>query len=456
MGTERVLLVDDDAHILETLSIRLASHGYEVMKADSVNEALGAMEGDDLDLVITDLRMTGRDGMDLLQEVVSKTPETPVIMLTAHGTIPNAVEAMQKGAFSYLTKPYDVNELLIHMERATEKRRLQKKIHNLESLVEERYSFKNIVGRSRAMQGLFAQVVQVAKTDSTILLTGESGTGKELFARAIHAHSERSQGPFIAVNCGAIPENLLENELFGHAKGAYTGADSVQKGFFVRAEGGTIFLDEIGEAPIGVQVKLLRVLQEKEMTPIGSDCSVKVDVRLVAATNQDLEKAVSEQRFREDLYYRIHVIPLHIPPLRERKEDIPFLVDFFIRKHAERMEKQIDGIDPAAVQMLMQRDWRGNVRELENRVEQALVMTRNPILQPGDFFFHQKDKESKGFMAFREAKDAFEKEYVTHVLKETEGHVTNAAKLAGKQRADFYNLMKKHEIHRDDFLNPGS
>ncbi|MDX1764493.1 MAG: sigma 54-interacting transcriptional regulator, partial [bacterium] len=230
MAQEQVLLVDDDAHILELLSLRLESQGYEVMKAASVDEALQAMEAHDLDLVVTDLRMTGRDGMDLLQEVVTKCPETPVIMLTAHGTIPNAVEAMQKGAFGYLTKPFDDKELIIHMERAMEKRRLQRRIHNLESLVEERYSFKNIVGRSRAMQDLFAQVVQVAKTDSTILLTGESGTGKELFARAIHTHSARSDGPFIAVNCGAIPENLLENELFGHAKGAYTGADSVQKG----------------------------------------------------------------------------------------------------------------------------------------------------------------------------------------------------------------------------------
>jgi two-component system response regulator GlrR len=453
MAQEQILIVDDDANILEVLSMRLESKDFKTIKSGSAQEALAFIDGDEVDLIVTDLRMTGLDGMDLLEEVVKRSPETPVIMLTAHGSIPNAVEAMQKGAFSYLTKPFEDTELLIHIERALEKRRLQKKIHNLESLVEDRYSFKNIVGKSRAMQEIFEQVVQVAGTESTILLTGESGTGKELFARAIHTHSHKTSGPFIAVNCGAIPENLLENELFGHAKGAYTGADSVQKGYFVRANGGTIFLDEIGDTPLAVQVKLLRVLQEKEMTPIGADKPVKVDVRLLAATNQDLELAVAEGRFREDLYYRIQVIPIRIPPLRERKEDIPFLVDFFIRKHSERLGKKIDGIAPVAVQMLMQRAWPGNVRELENRLEQALVMARGSVLQPDDFFLLQKEKGPKTFMSFKQAKDAFEKEYVSHVLKVTEGHVTNAARMAGKQRADFYNLMKKHRIHRIDFLD---
>jgi len=451
MRQVKILIVDDDPNILEVLAMRLESQGFEPVKSASGDAALAMMEENDFDLVLTDLRMAGMDGIDLTEQVRRRNAEIPVILLTAHGSIPSAVEAMQKGAFSYLTKPFDDQELLIHIERALEKRRMQKQIHNLESLVEDRFSFKNIIGRSRAMKEIFEQVDLVAGSDSTVLLTGESGTGKELFARAIHAHSHKADGPFLAVNCGAIPENLLENELFGHDKGAYTGADSAKEGYFARADGGTIFLDEIGETPLSVQVKLLRVLQDREFTPIGSERAMTVDVRLIAATNRDLEQAVAEGAFREDLYYRIHVIPIHIPPLRERKEDIPFLVDHFIRKYAERLKRPIEGIDPVAVQQLLQQNWPGNVRELENRIEQAVVMARGTQLMPQDFFFLRKEEVRQGFLSFRQAKDVFEKEYVTHVLKVTGGHVTNAAKMAGKQRADFYSLMKKHHIQREDF-----
>jgi two-component system response regulator GlrR len=456
MSEERILVVDDDPNILEVLAMRLESSGFVPAKAKSAEEALQKLKAETYDLVLTDLRMAGMDGMDLLGEVRIMDSDIPVIILTAHGSIPNAVEAMQKGAFSYLTKPFEDKELTIHVERALEKRRLQKKINNLQSLVEDRFSFKNIVGKSRIMQSMFDQIVQVAPTESTILLTGESGTGKELTARAIHAHSHKSTGPFIAVNCGAIPENLLENELFGHAKGAYTGAETSQVGYFSRADGGTIFLDEIGETPLPVQVKLLRVLQEKEFEPIGSDRSIKVDVRIIAATNQDLERAVNQGKFREDLYYRVHVIPINVPPLRERKDDIPFLVDHFIKKFSERLEKKIEGIDPVAVQQLMQRNWPGNVRELENRIEQAMVMAQGAILGLDDFVFLQEEQRPQKFLNFKHAKDLFEKDYVTHVLKITGGHVTNAARMAGKQRADFYNLMKKHSIQRDDFRDSSS
>ncbi len=453
MKRERILLVDDDPNILEVLAMRLESKGFNAVKAESAEAALDQMTGQPFDLVLTDLRMSGLDGMDLLEQVNEKHAETPVIILTAHGTIPNAVEAMQKGAFSYLTKPFEDRELSIHIARALEKRNLTRKIHNLESLVEDRFSFKNIIGKGQAMQAIFEQISQVSPTDSTILLTGDSGTGKELFARAIHARSHRSAGPFIAVNCGAIPENLLENELFGHAKGAYTGAHAAQEGFFSRADGGTIFLDEIGETPLSIQVKLLRVLQEKEFDPIGSQRSVKVDVRVLAATNQNLEDAVRAGTFREDLYYRIQVIPIKIPSLRERKEDIPFLIDHFIRKYAKIMNKEVHGIDPNVVQLLMQRDWPGNVRELENRIEQAIVMAQGSTLGQSDFLFLQEEPEQSDFMTFKQAKNAFEKQYVTHLLKLTGGHITNAANLAGKQRADLYNLMKKHKIQRDDFRN---
>ncbi|NOY53467.1 MAG: sigma-54-dependent Fis family transcriptional regulator [Deltaproteobacteria bacterium] len=451
MNQVKILIVDDDPNILEVLAMRLESQGFEPTKAVSGDEALALLEAARFDLILTDLRMAGMDGIDLTEEVRRRNAEVPVILLTAHGSIPNAVEAMQKGAFSYLTKPFDDRELLIHIERALEKSRMQKQIHNLESLVEDRFSFKQIIGRSRPMKEIFKQVELVAGSDSTVLLTGESGTGKELFARAIHAHSHKADGPFLTVNCGAIPENLLENELFGHEKGAYTGADSAKEGYFARADGGTLFLDEIGETPPAIQVKLLRVLQEKAFTPIGSDRMVTVDLRLVAATNRDLEQAVAEGTFREDLYYRIHVIPIHIPPLRERKEDIPFLVDHFIRTCSTRLKKPIEGIDPVAVQQLLQQNWPGNVRELENRIEQAVVMARGILLTPQDFFFLHKEDAQTSFLSFRQAKDVFEKEYVTHVLKVTGGHVTNAAKMAGKQRADFYNLMKKHQIRREDF-----
>ncbi len=451
MKKERILVVDDDPNILEVLAMRLESKGFDAVKAESAESALDQMTGQPFDLVLTDLRMSGLGGMDLLEQVHEKHTETPVIILTAHGTIPNAVEAMQKGAFSYLTKPFEDRELSIHIARALEKRNLTRKIHNLETLVEDRFSFKNIVGKGQAMQAIFEQISQVSPTDSTILLTGESGTGKELFARAIHARSHRAAGPFIAVNCGAIPENLLENELFGHAKGAYTGAHASQEGFFSRADGGTIFLDEIGETPLSIQVKLLRVLQEKEFDPIGSQRSVKVDVRVLAATNQKLAKAVQAGSFREDLYYRIQVIPIHIPSLRERKEDIPFLIDHFIRKYARIMNRDVYGIDPNVVQFLMQRDWPGNVRELENRIEQAMVMAQGTTLGQSDFVLLQQKPEQSDFMTFKQAKNAVEKQYVTHLLKLTGGHITNAAQLAGKQRADLYNLMKKHKIQRNDF-----
>ncbi len=453
MQPQRILIVDDDAHILEILSMRLESKGFQPVAAESGETALNILQSSPCDLVLTDLRMAGLDGLGLLEEVCKNYPDIPVIILTAHGSIPNAVEAMRKGAESYLTKPFEDRELSIHIERALEKRRMQKKIHDLESLVEEQLSFKNIVGRSRAMKEIFKKVSQVAPSDSTILLTGESGTGKELFARAIHAHSQVANGPFVAVNCGAIPENLLENELFGHVRGAYTGAHAVQKGYFARADGGTIFLDEIGETPFHLQVKLLRVLQEKEFFPVGSDHSIKVDARVVVATNQDLETAVREGRFREDLYYRIHVIPIHIPPLRERKEDIPFLADHFIRKMAKRMGKKVCGIEPGMVQKLMRRNWPGNVRELKNRIEQAMVLAKGPHLGAEDFLFLEQEEPSDRFLTFKESRDLFEKEYITHVLKITGGHVTNAARMAGKQRADFYNLMKKHGIQRSDFLD---
>jgi len=453
MSKERILLVDDDPNILEVLCMRLESKGFEPFKAKSTEQALSRLKQERYDLVLTDLRMTGLDGMDLLEEIRRMDPELPVIILTAHGSIPNAVEAMQKGAFSYLTKPFEDKEITFHVERALEKRRLEKKIYNLKSLVEDRFSFKNIVGRSRLMQGIFDQVVQAAPSDSTILLTGESGTGKELFSRAIHAHSRRAGGPFITVNCAAIPETLLENELFGHERGSYTGAGASQDGYFLRADGGTIFLDEIGEAPLSIQAKLLRVLQEKEFNPIGSTRSLKVDVRIITATNQNIEKSVEQGKFREDLYYRIHVIPIHIPPLRERKEDIPFLIDHFIRKHSSRVGKKIEGIDPVAVQQLMQQNWPGNVRELENRIEQGMVMARNPVLGSQDFLFDQDEHRHRKFLNFREARDVFEKEYVTHLLKMTGGHVTHAAQMAGKQRADFYNIMKKHGIQREAFRN---
>ncbi|MBE0460272.1 MAG: sigma-54-dependent Fis family transcriptional regulator [Candidatus Aminicenantes bacterium] len=450
MSPEKILVVDDDTNILEVIKMRLEVAGYKVTTATSGEQALVEAQNDLFNLVVTDLKMSPKNGIKLMEELLLINPEMPIIILTAHGTIENAVEAIKKGAYSYLTKPFDHKELILHIKNALEKQQLTYKIKTLQTIIQEKYSFDNIVGKSGKMRKVFEQITLIAKTDSTVYIYGETGTGKELVAKAIHCSSHRADGPFIAVSCGAIPETLLENELFGHVKGAYTDAHETKKGLFAQADKGTIFLDEIGETPHSLQVKLLRALQEQEVKPIGSNCSVRVDIRVIVATNKNLQKAVEEGKFREDLFYRIHVIPIHLPPLRERKEDIPLLANYLLEKYCRKLDKKIDGITPSAIRKMMLYNWPGNVRELENKIEYAVAMCTKTQISSEDIFLTlgRKIKEIK---SFKEAKKDFEKEYLIYLLKINKGHITNTAKMAKKHRSDLYNLIKKYKINPKDY-----
>jgi two-component system response regulator GlrR len=371
------------------------------------------------------------------------------LVLTAHGSIPNAVEAMQRGAFGYLTKPFDDKELSASIEKALTQQRMRHEIQRLKVLVKELYGLENVIAASGPMQVLLQQVVQVADTNATICIAGETGTGKEVIARVIHSNSRRAREPFVAINCGAIPENLFESELFGHARGAFTGAYESKRGLFQTADGGTLFFDEIGEMPLAMQGKLLRALQEREVHPVGTSRPVKVNARIIAASNKDLGQAVKKGTFREDLYYRIHVVPLTVPPLRERRADIPLLAQHFLKLNAQRMNKDIHGFLPDAMQKLMLSPWRGNVRELENTIEKAVVMaTQNMITAD---LIHYWDSTSDGQLkSLTEAKAEFEQGYLKDVMESTRGNISRAALIAGRYRADFYKLLRKYRLHPSD------
>ncbi len=445
----KILVVDDDRSILTVLSMRLESAGYEVITATNGDEAKRAIKENSIDLAIIDQKLENEDGIELMQEIHLIIPELPVIILTAYGTIDSAVEAIKKGAYTYITKPFDPQNLLMHIDKALESRRLTFELENLRQLLHQEYSFSNIVAKSEKMREILKLVSQIAPTDSTVFIYGESGTGKELIAKAIHLASHRSKAPFVAINCAALPETLLESELFGYEKGAFTGAIKSTKGIFSRAHKGTIFLDEIGDMSLSVQAKFLRVLQEKKFYPLGSEHPIEVDVRIIVATNKDLWKEVERGNFRRDLFYRIHVIPIHLPPLRERREDIPLLVDHFIKKYSKKMSKKIKKIDPKALKKLMLYDWPGNIRELENVVEYAIVMTESEIISE-EHIILPEDVDSK-VKTFKEAKAEFEKNYLRTVLKITRGNVSQAAALAGKYRADFYKLLRKYNLDPKSF-----
>ena len=450
MMSGKLLIVDDDRNLLELMKMRLESSGYVVTTAPDEDEAKAAAVGEAFDLAILDLQLVRQDGISLMEELHRVRPDMPVIILTAHGSIESAVEAMKRGAFTYLTKPFDARELILHVEHALENKRLASEINRLKGLLTERYDFQNIVTRSAAMQTVLEAVSRIAKTDSTVYVRGESGTGKELIARAIHLASNRKDKPFVAINCAALPETLLESELFGHEKGAFTGAVKSSKGLFAQAHEGSIFLDEIGDMPLSIQAKFLRVLQERQFYPVGSEQPLEVDVRVIVATNKDLEEHVRQGLFREDLYYRIHVIPIVLPPLRERKEDIPVLVDHFLKKFCGQMNKDIKGLTPLAMQRLMLHDWPGNVRELENTIEYALAMTRQDVLTE-DLILPAKGTSEETIKPLKEARETFEKSYLIRILELTRGNVSRAATLAGKYRADLYNLLKKYLINPADF-----
>jgi len=465
MSAGNLLVVDDDQNLIELIALKLKAEGYEVTTAGTGQEAVQAAKAAIFDLCIVDLRLSDQDGISVMRELHSINPGMRVIILTGYGTVESAVQAMQEGAYSYLSKPFNTQELLLQISRALENRRLNSEIQRLKGLLEQAYDFPNIVAKSAKMRSVLDIVSRIADTESTIYLQGESGTGKELIATAIYLASSRRDKPFVAVNCAALPEPLLESELFGHEKGSFTGADRSTRGLLSQANNGTFFLDEIGDMPLSIQAKLLRALQDKQFYPVGSEKPLAVNVRIIVATNKNLEEEVAKGNFRLDLFYRLHVIPIHLPPLRERKEDIPLLADRFLKQISQQMKKKIKGITPEAMRKLMLYDWPGNVRELENTLEYAVAMTRHDMLTE-DSILHTKGTAansrqedlatfgngSKGpVKSYKSAKYEFEKGYLVHLLKLCGGKASEAAKLAGKSRTDFYELLRKHEIRIDDF-----
>lgn len=446
MEQERILVVDDDEGLLHLLRMRLSALGFSVTPCTGGRDALTAARQETFDIAITDLRLRAEDGLALTEELMQLQPGLPVIILTAHGSIPNAVEAMQRGAFGYLTKPFDDKELKATLDKALIQLRMTREIQRLKSLVKELYGLENVIARSPAMQRLFQQVAQIADSDATILLTGETGTGKEVLARVLHANSRRSKGPFVALNCAAISETLFESELFGHIRGAFTNAVAAKRGLFQSANGGTLFLDEIAEMSLPMQVKLLRAVQEREVREVGADYATKVDVRIITATNKDLAESVKAGTFRHDLYYRVSVVPLAIPPLRERKDDIPLLAQHFLKQSAKRSNKDVRGFTPAAMHRLMVYPWPGNVRELENAVEKAVVMSRQDMVLP-ELLPTAGVASDIGLKPLTEAKEEFERSYLRNVLQMTGGNISRAAQFAGRYRADFYKMLKKYGLH---------
>jgi two-component system response regulator PilR (NtrC family) len=380
----RILVVDDEQSMREFLEIFFRGDGYDVVTAGSVQEALLAVDHDDFDVVISDIQMPERSGMALLHHVKDNAPDTVVIMITAFATTETAISAMKQGAYDYVTKPFKVDELRLVVEKALEKKLLSTENQRLRTELRTQSRSRTLVGTSRSMQALYDLVSQVADTKTNVLLCGESGTGKELVAREIHDQSERRDQPFVAVNCGAIPENLLESELFGHVKGAFTGAVQNKPGLFETAHHGTLFLDEVGELPGSLQVKLLRVLQEKCLRRVGGTSDHQVDVRIVAATNRRLEEEVSAGRFREDLYYRLNVIQIELPPLRDRSEDIPLLIQHFVEKYAQELGKNVRSVSDAAMERVLRYEFPGNVRELENMVERAVALSQSEVIEPAN------------------------------------------------------------------------
>jgi len=456
-----ILVVDDEPNYRLILSELIGDEGYRVLTAEGADQAMNIIRESDLDLVITDMRMPGRDGMDLLRDTKKLNPDLPVIMVTAFGDVDKAVAAMQAGAYSYLTKPFNNDELLVNIRKAVEHYQLLKENYRLKKEVSGRYSFANMIGKNRRMQEIYNLIEKVAPTDTSVLITGESGTGKELVARAIHFNSPRRDGPIISINCAGLPEQLLESELFGHEKGAFTGANALRKGRFELADGGTIFLDEIGEMPMTLQPKLLRVLQEKTFERVGGSQTLRVDVRIVAATNRNLKEEVSRGNFREDLFYRLNVLNIHLPPLRERRDDIPLLVDHFIGKFAERLNMPELKITHEALRELTTRDWEGNIRELENTIERAAILCNNNSIEVEDVTGgEERGHEREGTAVVSDdilgsfsgrlpdILDTIEKKLIEAALKEANNIQAHAAEKLGITKSLLQYKMKKYRISK--------
>jgi two-component system response regulator GlrR len=444
----RILIVDDDVKLLRLLAIRLQRAGWLTETAESGRQALSAVPRFRPHAVVTDVRMSGMDGMALFDAIHSQHPTLPVIILTAHGTIPDAVGAAQRGVFAYLTKPFDSEQLTATISKA-----LRASGSPAVESREDNAWRAEIVTRSPLMESLLGAARKVAQTDSSILIQGESGTGKELFARAVHRASRRNAQPFVAVNCTAIPEALFESEFFGHRKGAFTGASDSRVGLIQSADGGTLLLDEIGDMPLAFQAKLLRALQEREVRPVGATDAVSVDVRVIASSHQDLELAVSERRFREDLYYRVNVVTLEIPPLAARREDIPLLAAHFlgaVRAKLSDTAVAVTGFSAEAVELLVSAPWPGNIRQLRNVVEQCVVLANTPLI-PAALVQAALRSKPREFLPFAQARDQFEFEYLVNLLQMTQGNVAQAARLADRNRSEFYKLLRKHELNPQAF-----
>jgi len=448
-----ILVVDDDKQVLILIKTFLEREGYKVVTASGKKRALNLAKKKKFDLGVIDLKLEQPDGMKLMQAIHEITPELPIVILTGFATIETAVEAMQKGACGFLTKPLKFREFLPHIQNCLKTSELTREVERLRSIVEGKYSVDSIIGKSDKMAKVKSQIIQAAEVESVVYIQGESGTGKELIAQSLHFASSRKNGPFVAINCAAIPETLLESELFGYERGAFTGADRNKKGLFLEAHKGTFFLDEISEMPFSMQAKLLRVLEDKKIYPLGgSGRPVNVDSRILAASNKNLEDEVKRRNFREDLFYRIHVIAIEIPPLRERKDDITLLASYFLTKYAARMNKNIKGLSPAATQKLLAYEWPGNVRELENSIESAVVMSLQDIITE-DLILPARKINNEGLISFKEARENFEKDYLIQLMELTGGNVTKAAKIADKYRADLYDLLKRYNIVPADFRN---
>lgn len=446
MNKATILVVDDDQDILRLICMRLMAAGYQTLTASDGAEALLTLHMQRPDLVISDLRMPTLDGISLMESAHETNPTLPFIILTAHGSIPEAVQATQKGAFSFLAKPFDSQALL---QLVADGLRISG-IHKDQSIEEEDGWRQAIFTRSGNMESLLGQAKLIAGNDVSVLIQGESGTGKELLAFAIHQASPRKDKPFVAINCGAIPENLLESELFGHTKGSFTGAVSNHTGLFQSADGGTLFLDEIGDMPPTLQVKVLRALQERVIKPVGSTQQIPFDVRLISATHRDLLLEMKTNHFREDLYYRINVVNLKIPSLAERREDISLLANHFLKLFSERHQKNIRNYSPEALENLIQAPWPGNVRQLQNVVEQTVVLATSPIIS-SNLVQKALQTESNPIIPLEMARQQFEHQYLVNILKSTEGNVTQAAKLARRNRTEFYRLLERHHIQANLF-----
>jgi two-component system, NtrC family, response regulator GlrR len=440
-----LLLVDDDADLLKLLSMRLHAAGHRVTAVESAEAALTQLAVARPQLVVSDVRLPGRDGLALFDEIRARYPALPVILLTAHGTIPDAVEATSRGVFSYLTKPFDGKALLDKVNQALA---LPANAPH-EQTTDEAWRAA-IVSRSNCMADLLAEARLVASSDASVLISGESGTGKELLAQAIHRASLRAAKPFVAVNCGAIPEALLESELFGHVKGSFTGALTNHRGLFVTAGGGTLFLDEIGDMPPALQVKLLRVVQERSVRPVGSSQSVPMDVRILSATNRNLDSAMADGQFREDLYYRLNVVSLRLPPLRERREDIPLLANHFLARLSEKYGRRFNGFAPDAMKALSTAGWPGNVRQLHNVVEQVCALTTTPLISLA-LVQRALRVPTMEVLSYAEARQRFERDYLVGLLKLTDGNAADAARLAERNRTEFYRLLQKHGLTPGQF-----